>query len=84
MVVFEVYLAPGADPADLLSEETRRETQAKILTHDEAVRLGFRGLPEPGEREMRLVPVSRRYLSWVHRALEMSAAVDKFRVHELE
>ena len=84
MVVFEVYLVPGADAADILSEETRRETQAKILTHEEAVRVGFVGLPEPEDREMRIIAVSHRYLSWIHRALEMSAAVHKFRVHELD
>jgi len=29
MVVFEVFLAPGADPETLLTEETKRSTKAR-------------------------------------------------------
>ena len=51
MVVFEVYVAPGADPASILSAETARETKAQVMTMDEAKKVGFSGLPDPGDKE---------------------------------
>lgn len=87
-MVFEVFLTPGADPSQILREETCRESQAQILTVPDAVKIGLRGLPDPpaakASREIRLILVNRRYLNWIHRALEMSDAVDIFRVHELD
>lgn len=84
MVVFEVFVAPGADPSQILREETCRETQAQILTLADAQKLGLRGVPDPGGKEVRLVLVKRQYLNWIHRSLEMSDAVAIFRVHELD
>ena len=84
MVVFEVFVAPGADPSQILREETCRETQAQIMTLAEAQKMGLRGVPDPGGKEVRLILVKRQYLNWIHRSLEMSDAVSKFRVHELD
>jgi predicted Zn-dependent protease with MMP-like domain len=84
MVVFEVFVAPGADPSQILREETCRETQAQIMTLADAQKLGLRGVPDPGGKEVRLVLVKRQYLNWIHRSLEMSDAVAIFRVHELD
>ena len=84
MVVFEVFVAPGADPSQILREETCRETQAQIMTLADAQKLGLRGVPDPGGKEVRLILVKRQYLNWIHRSLEMSDAVAKFRVHEVD
>lgn len=82
--MFEVFVAPGADPSQILREETCRETQAQIMTLADAQKLGLRGVPDPGGKEVRLVLVKRQYLNWIHRSLEMSDAVAIFRVHELD
>lgn len=85
MAVFEVYLVPGADAADLLSAETLKSTQAQIMTLDEAKKVGFAGLPEPPPgKDVRLIAVARRDAPWIHRALETSEAVGGFRVHEVD
>ncbi len=82
--MFEVFVAPGADPSQILREETCRETQAQIMTLADAQKLGLRGVPDPGGKEVRLILVKRQYLNWIHRSLEMSDAVAIFRVHELD
>ncbi len=84
MVVFEVFVAPGADPATLLSKETLKETQAQVMTLEEARKVGFAGLPDPGDKVVRLIAVAKRDAPWIHRALETNDAVGGFRVHELD
>lgn len=84
MVVFEVFLAPGADPSQLLSAETKRETQAQIMTLDEARKVGFGGLPDPGDKVVRLIAVAKRDAPWIHRAMETNEAVATFRIHEVD
>ena len=83
LTVFEVYLAPGADPEALLGEETRRETQAQVMTLDEALAVGFSGVEkDPAGLEIRLIAVNSRDKSWIHRVLETSEGVARFKVHE--
>ena len=84
MVVFEVYLAPDADPGRILGPETLRETKAQIMTLDEARKVGFAGIPDPQGKEVRLIAVAKRDASWIHRALETSDAVALFRAHEVD
>ena len=84
MVVFEVYIAPGSDPANVLSAETRSETKARVMTPDEARKAGFHGLPEaPPGLEMRLIAVDRGHAKWIQRALEVNEVVGQFRMHEV-
>lgn len=83
LVVFEVYVAPGADPDNLLSAEILRSTQAQVMTFDQARQVGFGGLPDPGDKVVRLVAVAKRDAPWIHRTLETSEAVGTFRVHEV-
>ncbi|APR83117.1 Hypothetical protein A7982_08466 [Minicystis rosea] len=84
MVVFEVYLAPGADPSQLLSAETLRETGAQVMTIDDARKVGFSGLPDPpAGTEVRLIAVAKRDAPWIHRAMETNDAAATFRVHEV-
>jgi hypothetical protein len=84
MVVFEVFVAPGASPDGLLSEELKRETGAQVMTIDEARKVGFSGIPEPAGREVRLIAVRKRDAPWIHRTLETNEAVASFRVHEVD
>lgn len=85
LAVFEVYLVPGSDAAELLSEETKRSTSAQIMTLDEAKKVGFSGLPAPPPgKDVRLIAVARRDAPWIHRALETSEIVGGFRVHEVD
>jgi hypothetical protein len=84
MIVFEVYLAPGADPEHLLSQEILRQTQAQVMTLAEAKKVGFGGLPEPpAGTEVRLVAVAKRDAEWIRRTLEVNDACGTFRVHEV-
>jgi hypothetical protein len=84
MVVFEVFLAPGADPGALLSPETLKETKAQVLTLEEAQKVGFGGLPDPGDKVVRLIAVTQRDAPWIHRTLETSEAVSGFRMHDVD
>lgn len=84
LVVFEVHLAPGADPSNLFSEEMLKETQAQIMTLDEARAVGFQHpLKEQEGLELRLIACSKRDAGWVHRTLEASNAVAAFRMHDI-
>ena len=44
LVVFEVYFAPGSDPDSILTEEMLRETQAQIMTPEDAAKIDSRKL----------------------------------------
>ncbi|MEJ7727814.1 MAG: hypothetical protein WKG00_01220 [Polyangiaceae bacterium] len=84
LVVFEVHFAPGADPDALLSAETLRETQAQIMTADDAAKVGFTGMtPPPEGTEVRLIAVASKDQRWIQRALELSDAVASFRLHDV-
>jgi hypothetical protein len=84
MVVFEVFLAPGADPETLLTEETKRSTKAQVMTPEDARLVGFAGLPDYGEKVVRLIAVSKSDAPWIHRALETSDAVGRFSVNDVD
>jgi hypothetical protein len=85
LTVFEVYLAAGADPNGLLSDETRRETQAQVMTADEAAQVGFSGIQRDEEGlEMRLIAVNSRDKAWIVRVLESNEGVARFRVHDVD
>lgn len=84
MVVFEVHLAPGADPSTLLTEETKRDTGAQVMTPDDARKVGFAGLPDPPPgTEVRLIAVAKRDQSRIQRVLEATDAAAGFRMHEV-
>jgi hypothetical protein len=84
MVVFEVHLAPSADPSQILSKEVQKETQAQIMTIDEARSVGFDGLPPaPPGADIRLIACAQRDAKWIQGLLEKSDAVGGYRVHEV-
>lgn len=82
LAVFEVHLAPGADPDTILTESVKKETMAQVMTTAEARKVGFGGLPELPDN-VRLIAVAKRDAAWIQRALEASEAVAGFRVHEV-
>ncbi len=85
LVIFEVIVAAGQDPEQLLSKEMLDETQAQVMTIEEARALGFSGMePDPKGRELRLIAVAPRDAPFVQRRLEASAAAHGFRVHEVD
>lgn len=84
MVVFEVFLAPGADPGTLLSAETKRETNAQVMTIAEATKVGFQGLVEHPGKPVRLIAVAKRDAPWIHRVLETNEAVARFQMHDID
>jgi hypothetical protein len=85
MVVFEVFLAPGADADALLPPATKQETGAVVMTIAEAEAVGFGGVPaDPSGRDRRLVAVRKADAQWVHRALEGSEACGGFRMFDVD
>lgn len=83
--VFEVYLVPGKSSRNLLSAELLRETDAKVMTLEEATTAGFAGLkPLSDAGDLRLISVSRRDAAWIQRTLEAHDAVASFRFHEVD
>lgn len=73
MIVFAVKLAPGRSDKDLLSDEVLEETQAQVMTTDQAKSLGFSGFPD--DENIRLIVVQDRDAGWVEKALERAPQV---------
>jgi hypothetical protein len=85
MVVFEVHVVPGTDPTSILTAETRRDTQAQVMTRSEAQKVGFHGLPEaPADHEVRYVAVAKRDENRIQRSFEANDAVGLFRKFDVE
>jgi hypothetical protein len=82
--VFVATIAPGRDADALLSEEILRETQAQVMTPEEAAAVGFTGVVVPEGRQVRVIAVAARDARWIHRALEANPAVTSYRVREVE
>ena len=84
MHIFECHLVAGSDPSTLLSDEALRETQAQVMTADEARAVGFGKFAEPKDGgEVRLVAVAARDSQWIHRVMERSPIVTSYKVHEV-
>ena len=85
LILYEVVIPTGKSPDGLLSEEVLRETQAQVMTLDEASALGFSGAqPDKKGREVRLIAVAPRDAQFIQRRLEASDAVQSFRKHEVD
>jgi hypothetical protein len=85
MVVFEVHVVPGCDPTTILTQETRNDTQAQVMTRAEAQKVGFGGLPEaPADHEVRYIAVAKRDESRIQRSFESNEAVGLFRKFDVD
>jgi hypothetical protein len=82
--VFIVTIAPGFEASKLLSDETIQETQAQVMTPEEARAVGFTGLPDGADANTLLVAVAARDARWIQRALDGNHAVTSYRVKEIE
>ncbi|MCC7537072.1 MAG: hypothetical protein IT379_12700 [Deltaproteobacteria bacterium] len=84
LTVFEVIIRPGNDPEALLSEETKKETLAQIMTPEEAAAVGFKGfVPDPKGRQIRFIAVAQRDAHWIQRTLESHEGVDGYKTHDI-
>jgi hypothetical protein len=85
-VAFVVYVVKGEDPETLLSAETKRETQAVIMSIDDAKKMGFAtsGVTVPPDRDACIIVVARRDAPWIHRALEGSEIVAGFQAVDVD
>lgn len=83
-VMFEVYLTPGSFGQGLLTKETQADTQAQIMTKEEAEQVGFAGLPDdPQGRERRFIVCAEKDARRITNALTASAEVAAFDMHAI-
>ena len=84
-VLYEAYLAPGASGEGLLSEETVRDTQAQLMTVQDAEKVGFQNEPEDAAgRERLLIVVGKIDERRIQNVLEADPRVAAFRVHLID
>lgn len=79
--IFEIFIEPGTDIEAILSDETKRETHAQMMTVDQAIKVGLKGIAADGP-ERAVIAVNARDGRWIQRVLEASAVVASFRVME--
>jgi hypothetical protein len=82
-VMFEVYLVEGGDADSLLTDETKQNTGAQIMTPEQVASAGLADIPE-SDRARVFIVCSRSDMTWIRRALETHEDVADFRVHDLE
>ena len=85
LVIYEVIVAAGRDADALLSDEVLRDTQAQVMTLEQARALGFSGAqPDAKGREVRLIAAAPRDARFIQSRLEASDAVQSFRAHQVD
>ncbi len=84
LVLFEIFLTPGADVAAIFTRETLESTQLQMMTHAQAAAVGFQGLPDPGDKPAILVAVAQRDARWIQNALDASPHVSQYRLHHVD
>lgn len=79
-VAFVVHVVKGTDPESLVSEETKRETQAVIMSLEDAAKMGFSasGVKVKDGQEVCLIVVAQRDAPWIARSLEQHDHVGGF------
>ncbi len=88
MTLFEVFVVSGElaiVKEKLLSEEVIQETNAQVMTQDEAAAVGFAGIPDDPEGRPRLfVACGERDARLIHTRLEASPLCGAFKIHNLD
>ena len=71
-VAFVVFMVKGSDANTLLTDETKRETQAVVMSLDDAGKMGFdvSGLKVPADQEVNIIVVAKRDAPWITRQVE--------------
>jgi hypothetical protein len=83
-MLFEIHLARGADPTQLISADNLRDAKARLMTWDEA-RAGLANLPEPpADKVVRYISAIGRDAKWIHHMLENHPLVTKIKTYEVE
>ena len=79
-VAFVVHVVKGTDPESLVSEETKRETQAVVMSLDDAAKMGFSasGIKPKDGLEVAIIIVAQRDAPWIARSLEQHDHVGGF------
>ncbi|UQA62092.1 hypothetical protein [Polyangium aurulentum] len=83
-VAFVVHVVKGADIDTLLSEGTKRETQAVVMSLADATKMGFSGISAPPDRDVCVVIVAKRDAPWITRNLEGSEIVAGFQMVDVQ
>jgi hypothetical protein len=85
-VAFVVHVVKGADIENILSEGTKRETQAVVMSLEDAKKMGFgaSGITAPPDRDVCLIIVAKRDAPWITRTLEGSETVAGFQMVDVE
>ncbi|MDI1443355.1 hypothetical protein [Polyangium sp. 6x1] len=83
-VAFVVHMVKGAGADTLLSDETKRETQAVVMSLEDAGKMGFStsGITTKPGQEVNIVIVAKRDAPWVRRQVEAHEQVAGF--HEVD
>jgi len=81
-VAFVVHTVQGTDPDSLISEETRRDSQAVTMSLEDAGKMGFStsGITAKAGLEVNLIIVAKRDSEWIRRQLENHEKVGGFYV----
>ncbi len=82
MLVFQVHLVSGRGDTPLLSDEVLAETQAQVMTPEQARALGFEGVPD--DPNLLLVVVAPKDRRFVENVFDRTADVTGFKVHEVD
>ena len=84
MILFEIYLEPGALGQPILTDETKTDTGAQVMTDSEAASAGFQGLPgNTSGQERRWIACRDTDGARLMNALNISGAVLQFQAHEV-
>ena len=83
-VAFVVHMVKGSDADTLLSDETKRETQAVVMSLEDAGKMGFAtaGITAKPGQEINIIIVARRDAPWIRRQIEGHEKVAGF--HEVD
>lgn len=81
-VAFVVHMAKGADAEALFSDEMKRETQAVVMSLEDAGKMGFSasGIQAKPGQSVQIVIVAKRDAPWIHRTLEIGEGVAGFQM----
>lgn len=83
-VAFVVHNVVGTDLESLISEETKRDSQAVMMSLEDAGKMGFAtsGITAKAGQEVNIIIVARRDAPWIRRQLEHHEKVAGF--HEVD
>jgi hypothetical protein len=84
-VAFVVHLAQGADVESLFSDEMKKETEAVVMSLDDASKMGLgtSGIQVKAGQHVQIIIVAKRDAPWIHRTLEIGEGVAGFHMADV-